>query len=140
MDIGVTVSDGRTTIVAGQTAVFEVVVSNLSASTADAVAINQTLSAAFENISWTCSGSGGASCPASGTGALGLTQAITASGQLTFQVSATVNSATPPSTVSTTVTVAVQAPQTDPNAANDSAADSTDVVTDPLLADGFESP
>lgn len=140
-DIAVSVDDGRGTIPAGQSTVYVVEVSNTSTTTdVAAIDIAQTVPAQLESVGWTCVGSGGATCPANGNGGLALTVAIPANGSVTFQVSATVSAGTPPSTVATTVTATVQPPQTDPNGANNSATDSNQVVGDPLLTDGFETP
>ena len=138
-DVSITIDDGRSTIPVGQSTIYEVQLGNASA-TVDVAAVDivQTVPATLENLSWTCTGSG-ATCPASGSGALGLTVALPASGSMTFLVTATVVSSTPPSTLETSVSATVQAPQSDPNTANNSAADSNQVLGDPLLADGFES-
>ncbi|MCB1637021.1 MAG: hypothetical protein KDI51_20700, partial [Xanthomonadales bacterium] len=139
LDIAVTIDDGRSSIPVGQSTVYAVIVSNSSTLTdATAVAISQTAPPALENLSWTCTGSGGASCPASGSGALALTVGLPAGSSVTFQVTASVALAASPGPLETSVSATLQPPQVDPNLANNSAADTNQVLGDPLLADSFE--
>jgi hypothetical protein len=137
-DIAVTASDGVSAVITSLSTTYLVVVSNTS-SVIDASAVNiaQTASAGLTNISWTCSGSGTATCPATGTGVIVQTLAIARNSALNFAVTATVGG-TPPAVVDTTVSAILQAPQSDPNAANNSATDSNSVLAIGVFADGFE--
>lgn len=137
-DIAVTASDGVSGVTTGLTTTYLVAVTNTS-SVIDATTVNitQTASAGLTNISWTCTGSGTATCPASGTGVISQALAIPRSSAVSFAVNATVGG-TPPAVVGTTVSAAIQAPQSDPNTANNSATDSNSVLAIGVFADGFE--
>ena len=133
-DITVGNSDAVSWVAPGDTSTYTVVVSNTSA-IIDVAAVNivQTLPGILINVSWTCSGTGGAACPATGSGAINQTLAMPKSSSLTFQVTATVNSVggTPPPSVDTSVT-------SDPDTTNNTAADSNRLITDIIFRDGFE--
>jgi hypothetical protein len=137
-DIAVSVSNGLGSVVEGAPTSYVVTIGNTSTLIdVAAVQIAQTASAGLSGIAWTCSGSGGATCPVSGNGVIAQTLAMPRSSTLTFVAGATVafGAASP---VSTTVVAAAQAPASDPNAANNSATDSDPVTPDGILADGFE--
>ena len=140
-DITVSNNDGFNWVAPGDTTTYAVVVTNTSA-IIDVAAVNivQTLPALLINVSWTCSGTGGATCPASGTGAVNQTLALPRGSSLSFQVTATVNNVagTPPPSVETSVTATVQAPASDPNTGNNTVGDSNVLITDIIFRDGFE--
>ncbi|MGE4073841.1 MAG: Calx-beta domain-containing protein, partial [Lysobacterales bacterium] len=136
-DVSVSNSNGVSALTPGDSTVYAVVVSNTS-SVVDlpAVAIVQTLSPALINVTWTCAGTGGATCPASGSGPVSTTVAMPKGSSLSYQVSATVAD-TLLDTVDATVTATVQSPYSDSNPANNSVTDSDPRIWD-SFADGFE--
>jgi len=139
-DVAVAISDSRTLFPPGARTVYSVTVSNLS-TLIDVAAVNttQTVPGALTNISWTCSGVNGATCPPSGTGAIAQTQGLPRGSELRFRVSATVAAGSANgATVATAVTATVQAPNSDPASANNSATDTNTVNTDIIFADGFQ--
>ncbi len=140
-DITISNSDSVSWVAPGDTTTYAIVVNNTS-SIIDVAAVNiaQTLPGLLINVSWTCSGTGGATCPASGIGAVNQTLAMPKGSSLTFLVTATVNSVggTPPTSVDTSVTATVQSPASDPNTANNTSADSNVLITDIIFRDGFQ--
>lgn len=68
-DVAVGKSTLTTPVVAGLPVEYAVSVTNNGPSDAPVVDIGDTLPPALSGASWTCSGSGGATCPATGTGA-----------------------------------------------------------------------
>lgn len=137
-DVSVSNSNGVSTLTPGQATTYQVVVSNTS-SVVDlpAVAILHTLSAALINVSWTCTSSGGASCPAaSGSGPISNTLAMPKGSSVSYTVAATV-APNELDTIDATVSATVQSPYIDPNPANNSVTDSDPRVWD-SFADGFE--
>ncbi len=138
-DIAVSNSDGRTSLLRGETTVYTVTVSNLSTVLdVPAVQISQTLPAALTNISWTCTASGGASCPATGNGAVATTLALPLGSSVSYLVSATVAADASGATINATVAAQVVSPFSDPNATNDSVTDSNALLDDLIHANGFE--
>jgi hypothetical protein len=140
-DISVSNSDGVNWVAPGDMTTYTVVVTNSSA-IVDVAAVNivQTLPALLINIDWTCTGTGGATCPANGMGPLNETVAMPSGSSVTYLVTATVNNVggTPPPSVETSVTATVQAPSSDPNPANNTSADSDVLITDIIFRDGFQ--
>jgi hypothetical protein len=137
-DVGVGVSNGSTVVVEGGSTVYTATITNTSSVIdASGVAISHTASAGLTNLSWTCVGSGGATCPASGTGLINLTRPMPRGSALTFQISANIATGAA-SPVQTTVSAVVQAPESDPVSANNSATDTDVVAPDALFSDGYE--
>ena len=139
-DIAVTIDDGRTQLPPLLPTVYTVTVSNTSALIDVAgVTIAQTVPPELTDLSWTCSGSGGATCPASGSGAISQTLALPRGSSLTFLVNATIiSTAATGSTVATSVSATVLAPHSDPSTANNNATDSNTVLAQALFSNGFE--
>ena len=139
-DVVVGISDGRTALPSDLTTVYTATVSNTSA-LIDVAAVNiqQTVAAQLTAVSWTCSATGGAACPATGSGPIAQTLALPRGAVLTFLVSASVATGTAAgTTVANTVTASVLAPHGDPNTANNSVTDTNTVLSQILLIDGFE--
>ena len=67
-NLGITITDGKTVVVSGQTTIYTIVVSNAGPSTATNARVQDPFPAAVTSVSWTCSASAGSSCPGSGTG------------------------------------------------------------------------
>lgn len=138
-DVSVSISNGVGSLLPGQSTLYSVSVRNTSAFVdLPAVQISQTLAPELIAISWTCSASGGAACPASGSGPIATTLALPKGGEVVYQLSATLAPAASAATVSAGVAAQVSAPYADPNPGNDSAADVDNVLGDPLFRDGFE--
>src|SRR5262249_25587066 len=84
-------SNGTTSVVPGQTTTYTITVSNTGPSNVAGVQVTDPESAVLSNFTWTCSGSGGSSCPApSGIGALKTTGNLPAGTSATFLLTATV--------------------------------------------------
>ena len=138
VDVSVSVGNGADTVVDGTSTSYTAIVTNPSAVVDVVVAIGQGMSAGLGNVTWTCTGSGDATCPANGTGMLAQTRALPRATSLTYVITADIETNSP-SPVQTTVTADVQAPNSDPNPGNSSATDSDVVVLpDVVHEDGFE--
>jgi len=89
-------------VYAGGTIHYTVTVSNASSVAADGTIVSDPLPAGITSQTWTCAASGGATCTASGTGAVSDTIATFPVGSLAvYTVTATV-SATPPASITNT--------------------------------------
>ncbi len=131
-DLSITKTDGSTTYTPGTPVTYTIVVANAGPSNAPNASVTDTLPAALTGATWSCVGSGGATCPPSGAGNLAaVAVSIPVSGQVTFTVSGVVSPAATGS-LSNTATVAAPVGVTDPNTANNSA---TDTDTAALRAD-----
>ncbi len=126
-NVGITKSDGVTAAVPGTNTTYTLVASNAGPSNAPAAPVADTFPAACTSVNWTCAGSGGGTCPASGTGNLNLTVGLPTGGSVVFSAVCAIDPAAT-GTLVNTATVAPGAGVTDPTPGNNSATD-TDTLT-----------
>jgi uncharacterized repeat protein (TIGR01451 family) len=120
-DLSMTKTDGMTTFVPGTNVVYTIVAQNAGPSGVTNATVTDTLPAGSTGT-WTCAGSAGASCPASGSGNISAPVTIPAGGQVTFIVTL----ATPSGQTTNLINTASIAPPggvTDPVPGNNSATD-----------------
>ncbi len=121
-DLAITKTDGVTSVSAGGSTTYTITASNAGPSNATGTTVADTFPASL-TCTWTCSGTGGGTCTASGSGNLNDTVNLPAGSSVTHIASCTVSpSAT--GTLSNTATVAAPAGVTDPTPGNNSATDS----------------
>ncbi len=125
-DLSITKTDFQTTINAGSPTSYTISVTNSGPSDAVGATVADTFPAALTGASWTCVGTPGSSCPASGAGSINHSANILASGSLTYTVNATV-SGTFSGVLANTATVTAPGGTTDTNLGNNSAQDVTTV-------------
>jgi len=104
-DLSVTKTDGLTTIPAGASTTYTIVVGNAGVSDSGIVSFSDTIPATVTNVTWSCTASSGSSCGAtpSGTGnAINETDiSILTGGALTYTVNGVID---PAATVGTVIT------------------------------------
>ncbi|HET9315911.1 MAG TPA: matrixin family metalloprotease, partial [Vicinamibacteria bacterium] len=122
-DLGVTKTDGQPSAVPGTAVTYTITVSNAGPSVSGTATVADTFPAALTGATWTCSGSGGASCPASGAGSIAAAVTLPPAGVVTFTATATIDP-TATGTLANTASAAVPGGVTDPVAGNNSATDS----------------
>lgn len=132
-DLGLTKTDGVTTVVPGGSVTYTITASNAGPSNAPGSTVADTLPATLTGATWTCVGAAGGTCTASGSGNINNTVNLPAGGSVTYTLAATV-SGTASGTLSNTATVTAGAGITDPTPGNNSATDS-DTVTVAATAD-----
>ncbi|MEO8459462.1 MAG: DUF11 domain-containing protein, partial [Dokdonella sp.] len=126
-DLAITKTDGATTVQPGQTLTYTIAASNSGPSNAPGSTVTDTFPAS-ETCTWTCAGTGGATCTAAGSGNITDTANLPSGGTATYTASCLVAASTPDGTViSNTATVAAAAGITDPTPGNNSATDTTSV-------------
>ncbi|HEV7508576.1 MAG TPA: IPTL-CTERM sorting domain-containing protein [Thermoanaerobaculia bacterium] len=125
-NLGITKTDGVTTVTAGGPVTYTITASNAGPSNATGATVADTFPASL-TCTWTCTGAVGGTCTASGTGNINDTVNLPAGGSVTYIASCTLsNSAT--GTLANTATVTAPAGVTDPTPGNNSATDS-DTIT-----------
>jgi trimeric autotransporter adhesin len=132
-DLAITVTDGVTTAAPGGSVTYTITASNAGPSSATAATVADTFPAAL-TATWTCTGAGGGTCTASGSGNINDPVNLPAGGSVTYTVSAAINSSAT-GTLSNTATVTAPAGVTDPTPGNNSATD-----TDTLALVFFSGP
>ncbi len=122
-DLAIAVSDGTPAVNWGGAVQYTITVTNAGPLAVTGATVTDTFPAQLTGVTWTCSGSGGGTCAASGSGNLSQPVNIPAGGSVTFVVSATVIAGTGNASMTNTATVAVPAGMTDFDSRNNSDAD-----------------
>ncbi len=124
-DLSITNTDGAASATAGNPITYTLVASNAGPSNVTGATVADSFPSSLQNCSWTCSGSGGASCPASGSGNLNAQVNLPANGSVTFLAGCTVK---PGATGSLANTATVSSSFSDPVPGNNSATDTNSIV------------
>lgn len=120
-DLSITKTDGVAGVTAGSTTTYTIVASNAGPNAANPVTVADTFPAACTSVSWTCAGTGGGTCTASGTGNINDgTVNLPSGGSVTYTAACQISGAAT-GTLSNTATVSSAV--SDPNTANNSATD-----------------
>ena len=127
-DLGVTISDGVSSVAAGTASTYTIVVSNAGPSDVSGAAVTTSLPLAVGSATYTATASGGASgFSASGSGAIHDTVTLPAGSSITYSLNAPIK-ALSSGQLSVIASVSPPAGASDPNPANNTAAD-TDSIT-----------
>ncbi len=130
-DIAVTKDDGVSTVNAGSSTTYTIVVSHAGGSATSTVTVVDNVPAGASGCTWTCTASGGASCAAaSGTGNINTTVTLPPTTSATFQFTCQIPITHPGGALTNTVNVTGSA--LDPTPSNDTA---TDINTVTAVAD-----
>jgi uncharacterized repeat protein (TIGR01451 family) len=138
-DVAVAMSSDPPQYTAGAPLGYTITVSNAGPATASSTTVVDAFPADYENVTWTCAPSGGATCPASGAGTIAGSVSLPAGSEVVFTVDGTVATGTT-GTLSNSATAVVGAPQTDPDTTNNSITLDVDPVPvdDTIFADNFD--
>ena len=130
VDMGITKTDGLTTVVAGTPLTYTITVSNAGPSDAVGATVSDTFPATLTGVTWTCTPAGaGSSCTnAAGAGNLSETVSVGVGGTVTFSVTGTVDPGAM-GTISNTAAVTPPASATETNPGNENATDADTVIT-----------
>jgi len=123
-DLAISKTDSLTTAIPGSGTGYTIVVSNAGPDDVVGATVTDAFPAALTGVTWTCAGSGGASCTPAGSGGLADTVDLPASSSVTYSISATIDPGAT-GTLSNTATVTPPAAVTDPDPGNNSATDTT---------------
>jgi uncharacterized repeat protein (TIGR01451 family) len=127
-DLVITNTNSSTTAVIGVTATYTIQASNAGPSGVVSATVSHIMPAACSSLRWSCSGAGGATCSASGTGNINDSVSMPSGSTLTYVASCLV-SASATGILSGTATIAAPADVTDPNLANNTASGTATLVT-----------
>ncbi len=128
VDVAVTKTDGQTSVPAGATMTYTIVVSNVGPNAANGTTFTDTLPAGLTGVTFTSTASGGATGnTAAGAGNLNETLNLPAGSSVTYLVTGTASPAAG-GTLSNTATATVAGTVSDSNTANNSATDTTAVL------------
>lgn len=139
-DVAVAMSADPPQYTAGAPLTYTITVSNAGPAASSSTTVVDAFPADYGNVTWTCAPSGGATCPASGSGTIAGSVTLPSGGAAVFTVDGTVAAGTT-GALSNTATAVVGAPQTDPDTTNNSVTldvDPVPVDNDTIFADGFD--
>ena len=128
-DLGITKTDGVTTVIAGGSATYTIVASNAGPAGATGATVADNFPAGCASVAWTCTGAGGGTCTASGAGNIGDTVNLPSGGSVTYTATCTISGAAT-GTLANTATVTAPVGVTDPTPGNNSATDTDTIATD----------
>src|SRR5947208_576538 len=128
-DLKVTVTDGKSSVVSGQSDTYTIVVTNSGPSNVPGAPVSDNFPAVFTGMSFTATQTGGASgFTASGSGNINDTVTMPSGSVITYTATGTIDPSAPSGTLSDTATVSVPSGVTDPVLTNNSATDSDPLV------------
>lgn len=122
VDVSVVVTSPSypTGVRAGDELRFTVVVHNTGPSAASGTTVSDALASMLLNPTWTCVGTAGSSCPASGAGGIATTVDLAPSGSVTFTIVGTVDPTSSANSISNGASVGVASGITDSDSTNNS--------------------
>ncbi len=125
-DVSVTITDGQSTTASGNTVVYTIVGKNTGPSPAASSFVSDIMPSGLSGVTWTCTASGGASCPANGNGNINTSVDLPVGGAVTFTVTGTVSISS--GNLVNTVTISGPGGVSEVQPSNNSATDSDTVV------------
>jgi uncharacterized repeat protein (TIGR01451 family) len=123
-DLAVTKTNGAASTSAGNVVTYTVEASNNGPSNVTGALVTDNPPSAIGPVNWTCVGTLGGSCPASGTSNLAAAVNVPVGGKATFTITYTVDPAATGTKLDNVATIAAPIGVSDPTSTNDSATDS----------------
>ena len=138
-DVSVAMSATPTAYTAGSALQYTIVVTNAGPASSPNTTLVDTFPAAYQTPTWTCTASGGATCPAGSSGNIVGSASLPSGSHVTFTVNGTVATGTT-GMLSNSMTAVVGSPATDPSGTNNTATlDLSPATNDLIFANGFDS-
>lgn len=139
VDVRVSIGNGVENLVPGDATTYTIVVENIGSHASQQVHVEVPLASGLIDASWTCVGTGGGQCSASGSGGIDAVLALSRGQGVRYRLDARLDPAVPTSQVTVLQTArATLQDVTDINPANNQAEDE-DVIRFVVFRDGFES-
>jgi uncharacterized repeat protein (TIGR01451 family) len=125
-DLAITKTDGQGSALPGSPITYAIVAVNAGPSAVGGARVGDVIPTALAGVAWTCMGTGGGTCTASGSGNINDTVNLPVGASVTYTLSGTISPTA--GSVSNTATITPPSGVSDPDAANNSATD-TDLVS-----------
>ncbi|HYD85458.1 MAG TPA: FG-GAP-like repeat-containing protein, partial [Opitutus sp.] len=122
-DLQVAISNGRTSVAAGDDVSYTITVSNVGPIAVQGAHVTTLLPGALRNVAWSCTASAGAVCPPAGSGAIDELLSLPVGGSATFVLAAFIDERVASGTLAVSASVAAPSDVIDPVAENDAATD-----------------
>lgn len=127
LDYRASLFDGLGGVAPGESVSYVIQVDNLGPSAVSQARVVDTFPPEFSSVDWTCSSSGGASCPTFGVGNIDVVVQLPVGGQVVFNATGTVGQSSTGRLVNTATVSAAGA--VDPNELNNSSTDDNTVLS-----------
>lgn len=131
-ELSISKTDGVASVAPGGSTTYTIVASNAGPSHAPGSTVSDTAPAACTSFTWTCTGAGGGSCTANGSGSIGDGVNLPAGGSVTYSAVCAIAGSAVGSLVNT-ATVAAAGGVTDPTPGNNSATDTNTIAPPGML-------
>lgn len=132
-DLRISKTDGRTSVIAGESNTYTIVASNLGPSNVVGATVTDTFPAIFTGVTWTCVGAAGGTCTAAGSGNISEEVNLPAGGSVSFTATGTVSLAAT-GTLTNTASVTVPPGAIDPATGDNGTADTSTIIPAPVLS------
>ncbi|QIL73066.1 DUF11 domain-containing protein [Diaphorobacter sp. HDW4B] len=127
-DLAVTLTGTAGPVLPGANVAYTLTATNAGPTPATAASLTSTLAAQLQDLQWTCTATGGATCAPSGSGAVSDSVNLPAGGSVVYSINGKVMAGTVASTLSNTANIAPPSGYSDTNAANNQATFNTVVA------------
>ena len=128
-DLSITKTDGLTSVRPNGQLTYTITAANTGPQAATGATINDTLPTSLINVNWTCTGTGGGVCTASGTGNINDTVTLPVGSSVTYTVHAVVDLGAR-GIITNTAAISVPGGLTDPILSNNSSTDTDTILID----------
>jgi large repetitive protein len=126
-DVAISVDDNVATVNTGSSLTYTITATNLGGDDIVGATVTDTFPSDL-TCTWTCAGSAGGACTASGTGDIADSATLPVGGSAVYLASCTLSASATISSLSNTATVALPAPVSDPVPGNNSSTDTDTVI------------
>ena len=122
-DLTISITDGSTTVAAGDPITYTIVATNAGPTSADNARVQTSTPAQLTSLTWTCTASPGSTCAPSGSGAIDAFVNLAVGGTVTHVLHGTINPGAGAGTITATATVQAPPDIIETNSANNTASD-----------------
>ena len=138
-DVAVTMSADPPQYTPGAALTYTITIANAGPSASTTTTVVDAFPPDYTNVTWTCAGSGGASCTPSGSGTIATNVTLPAASEVVYTVDGVVANGTT-GTLTNSATAVVGPPTVDPDTSNNTATLDVDeaIGNDVIFADGFD--
>jgi uncharacterized repeat protein (TIGR01451 family) len=126
-DLAITKTDGIGGIAWGQANTYTIVATNNGPTAVSNAIVTDTMPAQLTGVTWTCAGSNGGSCVASGSGNISSAVSLPSGASATYTVHANIIAGSGTSSVSNNASIAVPSGVSDPDTTNNAAGDTDSI-------------
>jgi uncharacterized repeat protein (TIGR01451 family)/MYXO-CTERM domain-containing protein len=126
-DVAITKTDGVAAVGWGQAVSYAITMSNAGPGAAGSVTMADTMPAQLSGATWTCAGTGGGTCVASGSGNISSVASLPVGSSVTYTLHGTIIAGTGTGSIANTATATLGGGVVDPSTSNNTAVDTDSI-------------